>query len=155
MTEQELESSIKSRSNHTDLTGAAFELGPTIKTPMNPEVEALENPQDWFIANLEIVREQYEELSDLTSRLLDVKQDLEDFLQRHDEFDFLGDSDALSSELGDQEPDPFAEGGSNNPLEIRDDDNYFEVEDLSKFDDAASVEGSSVKSFTESRHSAL
>jgi hypothetical protein len=86
--------------------------------------EPLENPA-WVMGSPETTRQQYREIEALTERALAVKQDLKDLLKKYDEFGPLeySDDEGSSESHRSHTPDPFAEGGSNNPVEIEDDDN--------------------------------
>ena len=87
-------------------------------------VEPLENAA-WVMGSPETTRQQYREIEALTERAFAVKQDLKDLLKKYDEFgplEYSGDEGSSESHRS-HTPDPFVEGGSNNPVEIEDDDN--------------------------------
>lgn len=90
-----------------------------------------QSQQAWLIGNYEAVREQYHELAKLTTSLYAIQADLEHYLQTYGGFDVPNplNSPGYSQPLPTQVLDSFAEGGSDNPLEIRDEDMQPEMDD--------------------------
>lgn len=124
MTEHEPGESVETGGLKTDIASAAdFDSDVTTKA---------QSQQAWLIGNYEAVREQYHDLVKLTTGLYAIQNDLANYLQRYGDFgvpDPLG-SPGYPQPLPNQVPGSFAEGGSNNPLEIRDEEIDPEADDL-------------------------
>lgn len=123
-TEHEPEESEETRCLNADIaSGADFDSDVTTK---------VQSQQAWLVRNYEAVREHYHDLVKLTTSLYAIQNDLETYLQTYGDFDLPDPlhSPGYSQPLQNQVTNSFAEGGSNNPLEIRDEDIDPQVDEL-------------------------